>query len=780
MELAGPTLDFRILPVATGTQLLLAQLKGLLYRRVLIFKRTPSIWTRMLITYLIGLGISILLGVLIARDNLNPDPVTFKDLPDRNAPPNYAIVSPPELPDTWKWLASNVSVHLANYLREDLGKEAIGHVFESTTEYNDWTYEKHQDRSFYLILGVDFSKEMITLSYNDTSRNVLSTLEMQVYRAIWESGDLGRLEFRHASLNRRLTNILDQILPLFIMIGFVGYFSVVARVTTDDVKSARRSYLVGCGLRLSIYWISNFIIDYIIWLVLCFVTFMVFRFGLDQPSYHYCAGFVIWAMMIGGISVVLFTYCLSFICQEAETSSTIVMLISLFSVLALNVIMLLLDGKGEDVVPWVMCWIPLTNMFTSLTSAGRVAATGASVPFNDLWLMERLKPLLVGNVANVGIYILVIILIEFLRNLISAKIAESHFRKHLPSIPPAEITPEATAMGEEAQDMSNDFAIRVLRVSRVFLDEMDKPVVAVNNVSLGVKHGSLFGFLGANGAGKTTLMKMIIGEVPPSSGSVTVDGAVAICPQFNSHLTNEMTVEEHFKFFSLIYGLDPSAAEAARDRFVHELVLEDHIDKEIKNLSGGNARKLAIAISLLSPARVVLLDEPTSSLDPLARHAAQRLINTFRGEKTMMLCTHLLNEAEELCDSISVMLKGSIYVVGSPSYLSAKFGTEWRLDVLFSDPTDGRFGEHLQSQIPSAKLVIHRPANEIYSIPSSAIPMMGLFKLMNQAIANANLGVKFFTASSATLEKVFMELVLQSEAAEDAALAAATEASLAP
>jgi ABC-type multidrug transport system ATPase subunit len=90
----------------------------------------------------------------------------------------------------------------------------------------------------------------------------------------------------------------------------------------------------------------------------------------------------------------------------------------------------------------------------------------------------------------------------------------------------------------------------------------------------------------------------------------------------------------------------------------------------------------------------------------------------------MMLCTHLLSEAEELCDTISVMLKGSLYVVGSPSYLSAKFGTEWRLDVLYSQGTNGEFQQFFSQQLPSAKLLIHRPANEIYSIPLSDIPMV--------------------------------------------------------
>jgi ABC-type multidrug transport system ATPase subunit len=398
-----------------------------------------------------------------------------------------------------------------------------------------------------------------------------------------------------------------------------------------------------------------------------------------------------------------------------------------------------------------------------------LSAFELKIPFGDLWSNDLFQPLLIANIINIPLYIFGLALIEFLRTFMSAKAAQRHFKRHLPSISSPEVTAEAIEVGQQAHDMTQDFAIRVRDVTRVFVDDSGTPVVAVNNVSLGVKHGTLFGFLGANGAGKTTLMKLITGEIPPSSGFVNVDGTVSICPQFNTHLTNEMTVNEHFTFFAYIFGVPPQAGARARDRFVRDLVLGEHVDKQVQTLSGGNARKLTIAIALFSNARVVLLDEPTSSLDPLARHSAQRLINSFRGTKTMMLCTHLLAEAEELCESISIMLRGTIYVVGAPAYLSAKFGTEWRLDVLFSQPTDGAFNYFLRSHIPSARLVIYRPSNEIYSIPSSAIPMVGLFRLMNVAVATPQLAVRFFTASSATLEKVFMELVMWSEAAAEAA-----------
>jgi ABC-type multidrug transport system ATPase subunit len=257
------------------------------------------------------------------------------------------------------------------------------------------------------------------------------------------------------------------------------------------------------------------------------------------------------------------------------------------------------------------------------------------------------------------------------------------------------------------------------------------------------------------------VVELVVGA-PEEVGAVEVDGEVVMVPQFNSHLTEEMTAEEHFKLFGHIYGIDGTEA---RQRFVTELGLEEHVLKPVRTLSGGNARKLAIAVAMMSPAEVVLLDEPTASLDPVARHCVRDMINSFRGEKTMILCTHLLNEAEELCDSIAMMLKGSIYVVGSPAYLSDKFGTEWRMDVLFSQPSDGRLGQVLRERVPGAKLIVSRPTNEIYGIPSDQIPIADLFKFMEKIVGDGKLGVKFFTVSSATLEKAFVELVQQSEAA---------------
>jgi ABC-type multidrug transport system ATPase subunit len=338
------------------------------------------------------------------------------------------------------------------------------------------------------------------------------------------------------------------------------------------------------------------------------------------------------------------------------------------------------------------------------------------------------------------------------------------------------ITEEAEAAAREAREGSPaDFAIRVNGVSRLFLSETDDAVIpAVNNVSLGIRRGVLFGFLGATGAGKTTLLKMITAEIPVSSGTIQVDGLdvgrsttgrIAICPQFNDHLAAELTIAEHFRIFSMIYDFSPAEAHEITEQIVADLMLEEHRDKPIKELSGGNARKLAVALALISPATIVLLDEPTSSLDPIVRHRVHESIARFHGVKTILLCTHLLGEAETLCDTISIMIKGSIVVIGTPQYLSSKFGTEWRVDLLLmddSDQTAARVSSFMQESLPNARLAVTRRKNRIYSVPAADIEIAPLFRLLKNAVQR-EIGIRYFTCSSTTLEKVFLELVTPTE-----------------
>jgi ABC-type multidrug transport system ATPase subunit len=380
---------------------------------------------------------------------------------------------------------------------------------------------------------------------------------------------------------------------------------------------------------------------------------------------------------------------------------------------------------------------------------------------------------------DILLYVGILILIEFVRVYIERLRARKSFgdygdffRKEKEKHP---VTEEARAMEEEIANTHEGYAVRIENCSRLFFNTAGNPIPAVNCVSLGVKVGSLFGFLGANGAGKTTLIKMITSMLPCSDGKIEIHGRdiaefndrtqLSTCPQFNTHLCSELTPYEHFVLYSLLFQLKAEDAKFEIDRLINILELEDVQNKPIRELSSGEVRKLAIALSFLGPANIILLDEPTASLDPVARHHVHDMISSFKHEKTFMLCTHLLSEAETLCDNISIMIKGCVYTVGSPQYLSGKFGTEFKVDVMLND--DGEESartcdQFFSKNLPTAVLSIARPNARIYTVPALSITLPQLFTIMEQG-KQSSLGFNYYTCSSSSLERVFMEIVRMSE-----------------
>jgi ABC-type multidrug transport system ATPase subunit len=217
--------------------------------------------------------------------------------------------------------------------------------------------------------------------------------------------------------------------------------------------------------------------------------------------------------------------------------------------------------------------------------------------------------------------------------------------------------------------------------------------------------------------------------LPPSDGTIEIKGVdiseyndptlLSICLQFNSHLCQELTPAEHFYLYSKLFELIDEEAEKRKERLIKVLELSDVLDKPIRDLSDGEVRKLSIALSFFGPAEIILLDEPTASLDPNARHQVHEMFAELKGEKTFMLCRHLLSEAESLCDNISIMVKGCVYTCGSPQYLSSKFGTEFKIDVGLiddGDETQNQSTDFFQNELPQAELSMLRPQARIYSI----------------------------------------------------------------
>jgi lipooligosaccharide transport system ATP-binding protein len=218
---------------------------------------------------------------------------------------------------------------------------------------------------------------------------------------------------------------------------------------------------------------------------------------------------------------------------------------------------------------------------------------------------------------------------------------------------------------------------------------------AVRGIDVQVRRGEAFGFLGPNGAGKSSTMRMIGCVSPRSGGELTVlgmdpeaDGArirarLGVVPQ-EDNLDTELTVRQNLQVYGRYFGLSRAQVRAKAAELMEFAQLTDRADDEVEPLSGGMKRRLTIARSLVNDPELMLLDEPTTGLDPQARHALwDRLRELKQDGVTLLLTTHYMDEAERLCDRVVVMDHARIAAEGSPTELISRFSTREVLELRF-------------------------------------------------------------------------------------------------
>ena len=208
---------------------------------------------------------------------------------------------------------------------------------------------------------------------------------------------------------------------------------------------------------------------------------------------------------------------------------------------------------------------------------------------------------------------------------------------------------------------------------------------AVDGLDLTVRQGELFALLGVNGAGKTTTLRMLSGLLQPTGGEADILGfrltqqpqeikrRINLSPQETAVAPN-LTVRENLCFIAQLYGSDSRSTREKAAQMIADFHLEDKADKRAKTLSGGQQRRLSIAMALISQPKLLFLDEPTLGLDVLARRELWQQIRALHGKVTIILTTHYLEEAEALSDRIGIMVNGHLTALGSAAELIAQAG----------------------------------------------------------------------------------------------------------
>jgi len=293
----------------------------------------------------------------------------------------------------------------------------------------------------------------------------------------------------------------------------------------------------------------------------------------------------------------------------------------------------------------------------------------------------------------------------------------------------------------------------------------------VSDLWFGIPAGECFGFLGVNGAGKTTTLRILTGDEIPTRGSAYLGGLsildqpesvrrmMGYCPQFDA-LHHSLTGRETLTLYGRIRGIPEEKLPLMVGFLINRLTLEEYADREAGKYSGGNRRKLSVAIALIGNPPIVFLDEPSSGMDPQSRRSMWDLISSTMKGRSIILTTHSMDECEALCGRIGIMVNGRLLCYGSSQHLKSRFGSEYQLEVhvVGDDSRKLAFEQFMLNQFPGSGLIEIHSDYVKYRVPkvtqNGRLSFANMFRIME---ANKEqLAIKEYSVSEATLEQIFL------------------------
>eukprot|EP00927_Polykrikos_kofoidii_P026284 TRINITY_DN23437_c0_g1_i1.p1 TRINITY_DN23437_c0_g1~~TRINITY_DN23437_c0_g1_i1.p1 ORF type:complete len:1655 (-),score=237.58 TRINITY_DN23437_c0_g1_i1:19-4842(-) len=320
--------------------------------------------------------------------------------------------------------------------------------------------------------------------------------------------------------------------------------------------------------------------------------------------------------------------------------------------------------------------------------------------------------------------------------------------------------------------LENNRCVTVRNLCKHFFNASGHKFIAVNQLSLTMYQDECFCLLGHNGAGKTTTMMMITGCMPQSSGLIQVLGysipdsvqrirtSMGFCPQHNV-LIDELTVRDHLKLFGTLGGMTSDHIKRRGDDLLLAVALADKIDARSAALSGGMKRKLSCALAFLAEPYLVILDEPSSGMDPFARRGMWDTLKRWRVGHVLCLTTHYMDEADALGDRIAIMSDGELACSGVSTFLKNKFGLGYVISFAKCDDSSAND----QKIVDVVRSVVGRSAEVMHSVGKELLVQVSFaaaehFEDLFQRIDadRASLAIESYGTNITNLEEVFLKV----------------------
>nr|UOU03312.1 ATP-binding cassette subfamily A3-1 [Brachionus rubens] len=510
--------------------------------------------------------------------------------------------------------------------------------------------------------------------------------------------------------------IIQALFPFIIMLSFIFTVILTAKAIVNEKETGIKEAMKLMGMKSWIYWLSwyiktmGLILPALIFMIISFKTKLPLKSGgeaaiIDKTDTFL---FALFLFLYASSSVTLTFVCTTFF-KKANSGAAGAGVIWFFSYLPYIFISLRYE-KMTFALKVLSCFVNNLGMSLGVQLIGMFEGKGTGINFSN-WTQ--------GISVDDTFSIFTVMIILFFNNFINLLLLY-YFDNVLPGDK------------DEATYSSRKVGIKIENISKTF-EQLGQVKQAVQNLSLNIYEGQISVLLGHNGAGKSTTISMITGLAEPTSGKILVNDidivkntkearkVIGFCPQYNL-LFDDLTVYEHLKFFS---KLKENFNEAEIDNMLDIINLSDKKHALSKTLSGGMKRKLSVAIAFIGNSSIVILDEPSSGMDPQARHSTWSLLQKFKKERkcTILLTTHFMDEADFLGDRIAIMSRGCLRCCGSPIYLKSKYGSGYNLNIAKKRSENGEnFDEQItdlvKNMIPSSKLNINLTTEISFILPT--------------------------------------------------------------
>ncbi|CAG9810453.1 unnamed protein product [Chironomus riparius] len=570
--------------------------------------------------------------------------------------------------------------------------------------------------------------------------------------------------------------------PILFVLSMIFSAKVLIKNITIERESRLTESMKIMGLSSALYWSSWFMRSFIILIISFTINLILTVTSIisDIPMFANSNPLIIWLFFISYItSMITFCFLVSVIFKKSSRAGIVGSIVFIATVLPY---MMYHDsfyrfGYGLKVL---FCMLTNTNMGQGIKMILMAEINDDGVGFANLFkrsvdLKFSFGELLVWMNIGSAILMLLTIYIEkvfpgefglskpwYFPISDAFKLIHKKFRTQPVD---SNLESEEFLADQEAVPSNLAVGIEIKKLCKRFGDKY-----AVKNFSLKLYENQITVLLGHNGAGKTTAMSMLTGLYQPTSGTAVINGhdiktniddarmSLGVCPQHDV-LFEELTVQEHLEFFCKLKGMtDKSNIQGDIHKYTNLLGISEKLNSESRTLSGGQKRRLSIAIALCADSKFVIMDEATSGMDPSSRRHLWDLLIAEKKNRTILITTHFMDEADVLGDRIAIMSEGQLRTVGSSFFLKKTFGTGYRLTCVKQAGFDSKVVlDMIKEIIPTALKECEGETEAIFVLEKDSLPIFDhVFKKLEDN--SEKLKISSFGCSFTSLEDVFLKL----------------------